>query len=470
MGFFKRLFGPRKEQVDAWLAEPREYPSVRVNGTLVKDIPAGDPRWVVSREFADVENPNHRIYLAAARDSDKSWTITRYTFDSKMPSGERLCDTSTIDSVSKPQEVIALMRRFESDAKEKKWLTTKEAKSSVVNFANHFGLHVDANGKIVDVKNQQMGGSDNVFITRGSLDTLFNGKGLSDDKKYMNIDSWETLYAGLVDAVPHAEMTLDALVADPAWTEEFEDSLKSMTKNLQALPAYFLDENVASDRKRAFLERIMNNRPLPDDFSSKEKRAIVTHIVDSAFLVTFLRLASDIYEQQMDAGMTPEGMSALKKSGEVVKQWAQKKFGVDAPAAKRIEGIMTRGQDPYRPGLFTEIILEQVGVAKARVAFAESERKAEEARLALIAREKREAEEKRIAAEKAAKEAEEKRIAEEKAKAEAEAAKAKAAAEATNPAAATTDVKVETNPVAAPAVSEAPVKKRRWGDGFPGLR
>lgn len=411
MGFFKRLFGPGQAKIAGWMSQPREYPDLDVSGVKVKDIPAGDPRWVVSREYADPEKPSLRKYLGAVKALD-GWDIRLYTFNSKMPEGQRLVGKELVESADTPEGVIAYMRRYEITARENKWLPAKQTKSSVINFANHFGLHVDGDGRVVDVKNNQMGSGDNVFITRGSLNALFNGKGLAENRKYSNIDNWESLYRDLVNAVPHNEITLDAMVADPAW-ERFEAGLRRITTDLTTLPAFFMDTGNLERHRRGFLAKLLGEVDIAGDFASKEKRETAAHIVDSAFLVTFLRLASGVYQREMESGLTREGMAVVKKTGELVRQLVAKRFAVDSQTAKKIESIMTQGKDPYGPGLFTDIILEQVSDAKARVAAAEKERKAEEARLALIE------EDRRLAEEKAAREAEANRIAEEKAKEEA---------------------------------------------------
>jgi hypothetical protein len=196
-------FGKSKRE-EEWMKKPRRLP----DGTEQK---AGEePAWILSREFANGEKKNERMYLAAETrhhdNGDAYWALSVYSYDvtHDMRYGVSSWPMGHTDD---PIEVVRDMRNFEKERREAGFVQISQAPPTYRSFANRFGVHFDDDGRVFSVTAEQPLDKA-TYLSRKSLDALFH-------QKQKPIESWEDLYAQLVDSWP-ADWTEDLPVEPEA--------------------------------------------------------------------------------------------------------------------------------------------------------------------------------------------------------------------------------------------------------------
>lgn len=204
MGLFD-WFG-RKEREEKWMAEPRHLPAG------VDKYDDGDPRWIVSHEFANDEHKNIRFYMAAEKKKadDKTWTVSMYKTDLKRDDpSQPIYAEYTVDFTDDPVEVVRLLSDFDKKYRHSEEYTPIEGHRGTYRpFANQFGIHFDDDGNIMKIEADTRL-TKGVFMNRDSIDALFHKQAAKP------LDSWEEVHAQIVNSWP-ADWQLTEEILVPA--------------------------------------------------------------------------------------------------------------------------------------------------------------------------------------------------------------------------------------------------------------
>jgi len=190
MGMFDWIGRGKREA--AWMAQERRLPEG------AEAFPEGDPRWMVSQEFCLEKAKNVRFYYAArpSEDRESVWAISKIQYDLKHP--EDSVDFWDIDTVYSPLDVVKTLRNFERRShNDEEHVFVDGHRSTYRTFANNNGIHFDDNGNIIEVSADTRLAK-GVFMNREALDALFHNAA----QKAPPIDSWEQVYAQIVDKWP----------------------------------------------------------------------------------------------------------------------------------------------------------------------------------------------------------------------------------------------------------------------------
>lgn len=204
MGLFDWI--GRKEREEKWMAEPRRLPSG------VDKFDDGDPRWIVSHEFANDEHKNIRFYMAAEKKKldEKTWTVSMYKTDLKRDDpGQPISAEYAVDFTDDPLEVVRLLSDFDKKYRHSEDFTAIEGHRGTYRpFANQFGIHFDDDGNIMKVEADTRLAK-GVFMNRDSIDALFHKQSVKP------LDSWEEVHAQIVNSWP-AEWEMYETILVPA--------------------------------------------------------------------------------------------------------------------------------------------------------------------------------------------------------------------------------------------------------------
>lgn len=204
MGWFDWI--GRKEREEKWMAEPRRLPSG------VDKYDDGDPRWIVSHEFANDEHKNIRFYMAAEKKNadQKTWTVSMYKTDLKRDDASQpITPEYTVDYSDDPLEVVRLLSDFDKKYRHSEDFTPIEGHRGTYRpFANQFGIHFDDDGNIMRIEADTRLAK-GVFMNRDSIDALFHKQGAKP------LDSWQEVHAQIVNSWP-AEWEMYETILVPA--------------------------------------------------------------------------------------------------------------------------------------------------------------------------------------------------------------------------------------------------------------
>lgn len=204
MGLFDWI--GRREREEKWMAEPRRLPAG------VDKYDDGDPRWIVSHEFANDEHKNIRFYMAAEKKSanEKTWTVSMYKTDLKRDDASQpLYAEYNVDFTDDPLEVVRLLSDFDKKYRHSEDFVAIEGHRGTYRpFANQYGIHFDDDGNIMKVEADTRL-TKGVFMNRDSIDALFHKQGAKP------LDSWEEVHAQIVNSWP-AEWEMYETILVPA--------------------------------------------------------------------------------------------------------------------------------------------------------------------------------------------------------------------------------------------------------------
>jgi hypothetical protein len=331
-----------------WLSKPRLIPD------QYHDIPEGDPRFVMSQEFADKEHKNLRYYLAAIKErpEDDYWQMTLISRDLKH--GDGYFETSRRRMADSAEEVIYYLREFERSCREKEYPAIENASGTYRKFANLYGLHFDVKGNPfrmeVDAKLDK-----DTFLSRESLDKIF--KHAADKRK--PLDNWGQLYAQIIDVNPVEGVTVADLVKDPAWTEFSSESAK-MVEKLKNLGDYLTGSKPEGYKNRTLENMIDYVIVDATKFETSAKMKLAQHLIDATVMVGLLRAGAAVYDKAFTGGdFSPESLGFVAKVGDACSRFAQIHFGLTEADTKPLETIITTGTDQARDTLPLEKILAE---------------------------------------------------------------------------------------------------------------
>lgn len=204
MGWFDWI--GRKEREEKWMAEPRRLPSG------VDKLDDGDPRWIVSHEFAHDAHKNIRFYMAAEKPrlDEKTWTVKMYKTDLKRDDASQpITAEYTVDITDEPLDVVRLLSDFDKKYRDSEDFTPIEGHRGTYRpFANKFGIHFDDDGNIMRIEADTRLAK-GVFMNRDSIDALFHKQAAAP------LDTWQEVHAQIVNSWP-AEWQLTEEILVPA--------------------------------------------------------------------------------------------------------------------------------------------------------------------------------------------------------------------------------------------------------------
>ncbi len=213
MGWFDWI--GRKDREEKWMAESRRLPAG------VDKLDDGDPRWIVSHEFANDEHKNIRFYMAAEKKKldEKTWTVSMYKTDLKRDDASQpLYAEYTVDFTDDPLEVVRLLSDFDKKYRHSEdYVAIEGHRGTYRPFANQFGIHFDDDGNIMKVEADTRLAK-GVFMNRDSIDALFHKQTAKP------LDSWQEVHAQIVNSWPaewqmYETILVPAKVLEPAKPE-----------------------------------------------------------------------------------------------------------------------------------------------------------------------------------------------------------------------------------------------------------
>lgn len=232
MGWFDWI--GRKEREEKWMAEPRRLPSG------VDKLDDGDPRWIVSHEFAHDAHKNIRFYMAAEKPrlDEKTWTVKMYKTDLKRDDASQpITAEYTVDITDEPLDVVRLLSDFDKKYRDSEDFTPIEGHRGTYRpFANKFGIHFDDDGNIMRIEADTRLAK-GVFMNRDSIDALFHKQAAAP------LDTWQEVHAQLVNSWPAEwqlteEILVPAKVLEPVTPEPAAiDAVQPEAGVTQATPA-----------------------------------------------------------------------------------------------------------------------------------------------------------------------------------------------------------------------------------------
>jgi hypothetical protein len=350
--FFEWVSGKPKE----WLSKPRLVPeSYRVE-------PDDSSRWVMSQEYADAEYRNRRYYLAAVKEdaNDSYWRMTLVSRDLKH--GDEYFELSRRQIADDPSEVLQYMQRFEESCREKEFIALPQSRSTYRKFANNFGQHFDGEGHSFTVDTQEPIARE-VFMSRESLEKVFH----NEAAKKPVLDTWENIYAYIVNGQPVKGIAAEDLTGDKAWPV-FAGELEAMAAKLHKLPDYLAGEEFTERQKQKTLENMIEYVIVdPTRFETSDKMRLAQHMADASILVGLLRAGAALYDAQFSAGLdlSPEKLAFVGLVGKVCANFAEQRFNLSESEAKPIANIISQGDDPYGKLLPAEVIVAKYPAPKA---------------------------------------------------------------------------------------------------------
>ncbi|HEX2751613.1 MAG TPA: hypothetical protein VHP34_00600 [Alphaproteobacteria bacterium] len=334
-----------------WLSKPRLIPD------QYHDIPDGDPRFVMSQEFADKEHNNLRYYLAAIKErpEDDYWQMTLISRDLKH--GDSYFETSRRRMADSAEEVIYYLREFERSCHEKEYPAIENAAGTYRKFANLYGLHFDVKGNPFRMEVNEKLDKD-TFLSRESLDKIF--KHAADKRK--PLDNWEQLYAQIIDVNPVEGVTVADLAKDPAWAAFSNESAK-MVEKLKNLGDYLTGSKPEGYKNRTLENMIDYVIVDATKFETSAKMKLAQHLIDTTVMVGLLRAGVAVYDKAFTGSdFSPEALGFVAKVGDACSRFAQIHFGLSEADAKPLETIITTGADPAGDTLPLEKILAENAV------------------------------------------------------------------------------------------------------------
>ncbi|MBI1216846.1 MAG: hypothetical protein GC185_13670 [Alphaproteobacteria bacterium] len=240
-------FGKKKRE-EAWMKQPRRLP----DGSLQE--PGNEPRWILSREFANGEKKNERMYMAVSprrnAEGNEEWSMSIYHYD--LTNVETFGLSSwPMGTTDDPLEVVRDLRAFERERRAADFVQVVGAAPTYLDFANRFGVHFDDSGNVFRVEQEQplVKGT---YMSRKSLNALFR-------KKQKPIDSWDELYAQLVHSWP-AE-----------WMEEIKPEATPAPANENTQPVK--EEPVAEDAKKEEAPAAKENAADAKENAAREQKS-----------------------------------------------------------------------------------------------------------------------------------------------------------------------------------------------------
>jgi hypothetical protein len=232
MGWFDWI--GRKEREEKWMAEPRRLPSG------VDKLDDGDPRWIVSHEFAHDAHKNIRFYMAAEKPrlDEKTWTVKMYKTDLKRDDASQpITAEYTVDITDEPLDVVRLLSDFDKKYRDSEDFTPIEGHRGTYRpFANKFGIHFDDDGNIMRIEADTRLAK-GVFMNRDSIDALFHKQAAAP------LDTWQEVHAQIVNSWPAEwqlteEIFVPAKVLEPVNPEPAAiDAVQTEAGVTQATPA-----------------------------------------------------------------------------------------------------------------------------------------------------------------------------------------------------------------------------------------
>ncbi len=204
MGWFDWI--GRKDREEKWMAESRRLPSG------VDKLDDGDPRWIVSHEFANDEHKNIRIYMAARKTAvdSQTWTVSLFKTDLKRDDpGRPITSEYDVDFTDDPLDVVRILSDFDKKYRhDEDYVAIEGHRGTYRPFANQYGIHFDDDGNIMKIEADTRLAK-GVFMNRDSIDALFHKQVAKP------LDSWQEVHAQIVNSWP-AEWSLRETILVPA--------------------------------------------------------------------------------------------------------------------------------------------------------------------------------------------------------------------------------------------------------------
>lgn len=335
-----------------WLSKPRLIPQ------QYHDVPEGDPRFVMSQEYADKEHKNLRYYLTAIKENPKDdfWQMVLVSRDLKH--GDDYFETSRRRIADSPEDVIFYMREFERSCREKEYTAIENAAGTYRKFANLYGLHFDVKGNPFRMEVDEKLDKD-TFLSRESLDKIF--KHAADKRK--PLDSWDQLYAQIIDVSPVENVTVADLAKDPAWPA-FSKESALMIEKLAGLADYLTGSKPEGYKTRTLENMIEYVVVDATKFETSAKMRFAQHLIDASVMVSMLRAGAAVYDAAFSSGdFSPETLRFVAKVGDACSRFGQVHFGLSEEDAKPLETIITTGAGPQDVKLPLEKAIEAYPVA-----------------------------------------------------------------------------------------------------------
>lgn len=348
----KQLFGGKSDE--ELMAEPRRVPA------QFKDVPDGDDRWIMSREFARESDPRHRVYLSATLEN-KTWYIHQNS--TNLGDDDRGLSRTMVNFAATPRDAVMILVEWEREMRQEKsgCVPVPSAYPTYVPMANRHGMHFDETGAPLEIdagKPLPAG----TIMPRATLEKIYNPVAIG----VSGLGTWNGFYERVVNKFPDEAISPADLLADPAFAKYKADGEK-MVEKLKKLPDDLMSDQFSTYEKEAALRDMQNFVMVnPLVFSTAAKAKAAQHICDTSLVIGLLRSGCKIYTAAFADGArpSPDKLRLVKKIGEAVQFLCAQRLKLSMDDAAKVAGIIGEGPDPYIHTLPLEAVLKQAEAPK----------------------------------------------------------------------------------------------------------
>jgi hypothetical protein len=337
--FFSNLFG----NSDEVRKTPRRIPD------FARDIPDGDDRWVVTKEF-EGKSPYYREYAAAMKQDDGSWRIMLYNYSLKEDAKGVLHDSKYLNEIAaSAYGAINKLREYEKKRVEKELHPVPNTRQTYSIFANRHGMHFDKQGNIIFV-HQEKPVMAEMVISRDKFKQLFTRVAKTE-----NIESWDDVYDKVVGRTPTlaGQATLESLQRDEGYARFAKDCEEYLIKTLDLLPAHLAKDPTFFQRDlRSISDDVIVD--VAGELHATDRAWLAQYLTDATIVVGLLRAGAEVNTLPVtkeDGSMNQTHFDMLKSIGTAIEKICTMRLGLSERHAQQVVNVMFTGADPHGPEL-----------------------------------------------------------------------------------------------------------------------
>src|SRR3990172_11236523 len=193
MGIFNR-----SSKKDGAPPEKRRVPP------FAENLQADDDQWITGQVFVAKDDKNHRVYFAAAKQDDYSWTIKKYSYSIKQPeAGLKKLPYKWLLTVDDAIALIAGLDKISLEVEGS--APVPGLNGNFRDIANLHSAYIDDQGNYVSLAQNQMIEKDAVFDRKG-LQALYSKAAEKPAEPF--IKTWDDFYREIVNKCPPCRVPL----------------------------------------------------------------------------------------------------------------------------------------------------------------------------------------------------------------------------------------------------------------------
>ncbi len=348
---FKKIFNWFGKSEEELMKIPRRVPED------VKDFPAGDERWIMTRDYAMEDKPQMRQYMVAREHtgsySNAGWMIAIISYDVSTDEYEYRQNDRAIART--PREAMEHLLTYEKNMREKngqeKHKAVPGSYPTYIPFANRHNMHLDAEGRLLEVPEGKPILTE-TFIPRHSLNALF--------KRSSDVHTWEGFYARIIGDI--ADNGLDTSMLRHEYDlEALKKRCAEVMKRWNDAEAYALGPDTSPYMRTGNLPHYSRNDMITE-FFKPEFADVARKIICVSQIVFLARLGTKIFEKSLKEPKygVDTGNNLVRHIGKSIAEVACYGMSLSKEQASKIASIIGNGPDPFGPALPVETFLQKI--------------------------------------------------------------------------------------------------------------